>query len=209
MSACCPSPMSKLAQFSSQSDWYPMYPTNPAVSAPSLQSLTSDARSALSHHATRLSVTGHEYDTLIAASKPLPPSRDSSPCIKAPEDTHLDDTVMSGDFEAQIYASSAQTKPTQQEQLVEEEVAVRRQDIIIPPRSTTSANSMPTPQLTFTKATAQADEKLVEEEDEEELSGTPSELEDEGTAETIPKTAAERLAEKRKMKRFRFASSLT
>ena len=61
-------------------------------------------------------------------------------------------------------------------------------------------SQLSTPQLTLTKP------KKDDEDDEEELSGSTSDGEEENN-ESSAKTAAERLAEKRRMKRFRYGRS--
>ena len=72
------------------------------------------------------------------------------------------------------------------------------------PSSSTTAYAASTPQMTFTEATTPVDAvSQKEEEEEEELSGTLTDGEDDSAAGNTAKAAAERLAEKRRMKRFR------
>lgn len=202
--------MLTFSHLSSQTHRFHMHPTHLKPSSSS-HSRTDTAGPDSDPRVAHPTVTGHDQEILSAAKQSLPPFSITSPRTEAPKDALLDNTVIRDDKKSQGSEYNAPNPPPHREQPSKEAAVVRRQENTTSPMSSASAHRMPTPQLTFTTVTSPAEERVLKEEDdeEEELSASPSEIDDESTAERPPQTAAERLAEKRKMKRFRFALSLT
>ena len=198
--------ISTFPHLSYQVDRCHMQPTSLKNSPPSSQSMSHTAQEVSDPQGPNSNVTGGDDDVHMAANHPLPPSRNPSPCIESPGEVHVVECVPVGENKSEINGFITKSPP-QQKQPDTGTTIVRQQEVIISPISSTSTSSLPTPRLIFTKATTSVGEGFVETEDEEDTSTNPSEVDEESTLDMPPKTAAERLAEKRRMKRFRFGFS--
>ena len=205
---CGPSLISSYSYSSPLPDWRQQPYGSPGLSASSFCRSAEGIRPALASQfqVPRKPSSGHDHKILIAAKQPLQLYRELSSSKSASKEIkihpHIDGSAMSEDDQRQS-RRKIPPKGSKQSQ------GWPPKDSITSPTSSTSAKSMPTPRLTFTEVTTQADNaSLEEEDDEEELSGTPSDAEDDSATGSTAKTAAERLAEKRKMKRFRSVISL-
>lgn len=211
MEACSPSLRSSYSHPSHQLDWHQQGAGVSKVSIPSPQSPVKDFRTAFESQVQvpQFTFSGHDNRFTFRAKRQLLLPKDPSSLISTLEDAKsnhsVDNLEMGGSSKRQKKQEDVRKQDVSKVESSRADIASAHSTTSnVSPTISTSPQEMEPPQLTLTGAMSQKNDELPEEEGGEEISGSQSDDGEDVPADLSTMTAAERLAEKRKMKRFRF-----